>query len=85
GTAALTYLHRLKGFPLLEGARGRPSVDLAALSAAVARFSVLATALAPDLAEMDINPIIAGPEGAWAVDALVVPALPSSRPGMEPR
>ncbi|MBV9522364.1 MAG: acetate--CoA ligase family protein [Alphaproteobacteria bacterium] len=85
GTAALTYLHRLKGFPLLEGARGRPSVDLAALSAAVARFSVLATALAPGLAEMDINPIIAGPEGAWAVDALVVPALPSRRPGMEPR
>ena len=41
---------------------------------AIARFSLLAATLGRELAEMDLNPIIAGPEGAWAVDALVVPA-----------
>lgn len=77
--AAIGYLRRLRGFPLLEGARGRAPVDLAALGEAIARFSSLAAALGASLAEMDINPIIAGPRGAWAVDALTVPAPPRSR------
>lgn len=81
--AAEAYLRRLKGFALLDGARGRPRVDLAALGEAIARFSALALTLGPSLAEMDINPIIAGPGGAWAVDALVVPAPPKNGPGKE--
>jgi acyl-CoA synthetase (NDP forming) len=72
--AAIAYLRRLKGFPLLDGARGRAPADLAALGEAIARFSLLAAMLGRDIAEMDLNPIIAGPEGAWAVDALVVSA-----------
>jgi hypothetical protein len=39
----------------------------------VARFSVLASSLAGSIREIDINPIIASPAGAFAVDALVVP------------
>jgi acyl-CoA synthetase (NDP forming) len=68
------YLRRLKGFPLLDGARGRPRADLGALTTAIARFSILASVLADRVREIDINPIIAGPSGATAVDALVVPA-----------
>jgi acyl-CoA synthetase (NDP forming) len=75
---ALFYLRRLKGFALLDGARNRPRADLRALADAVVRFSVLVAALAGAIQEIDINPIIAGPLGAFAVDALVVPAGPAS-------
>jgi acetyltransferase len=78
--AAIAYLRRLKGYKLLDGARGRAPADHAALGEAIARFSLLATMLGRDIAEMDLNPIIAGPRGAWAVDALVVPALASVDP-----
>lgn len=70
---AISYLRRLKGFALLDGARNRPRADLRALADSVARFSVLASSLAGSVREMDINPIIASPVGAFAVDALVVP------------
>jgi len=70
---AVAYLKRLKGFPLLDGARGRPRVDLAALGDAIAAFAGMGRALGDSLAELDVNPIIAGAQGAVAVDALVVP------------
>jgi hypothetical protein len=70
---AVSYLRRLKGFPLLDGARNRPRADLNALAETVARFSVLAATLGGCVQEMDINPVIATPAGAFAVDALVVP------------
>ena len=61
----------LRGAPLLRGARGRPGTDadaLANLVAAVGRFLVDN----PEVLEVDLNPVIAGPAGAVAVDALVV-------------
>ncbi|MEW6223318.1 MAG: acetate--CoA ligase family protein [Chloroflexota bacterium] len=61
----------LRGAPLLRGARGRPGADvdaLAGLVAAVGRFLVDN----PEVLEVDLNPVIAGPAGAVAVDALVV-------------
>jgi len=70
---AVAYLRRLKGFPLLDGARGRPRVDLAALGAAIAAFAGMGCALGDSFAELDVNPVIAGAQGAVAVDALVVP------------
>lgn len=70
---ALSYLRRLKGFPLLDGARNRPRADLVSLGDAIARFSALAVALAGKVQEVDINPVIASAAGAFAVDALVVP------------
>jgi len=70
---ARRMLDRLKLRPLLDGMRGRPAADLSALAAAVARFSILAADLGDLLAEADVNPLIAGPQGPLAVDALVVP------------
>ena len=64
-------LGRLRGAALLDGVRGRPGVDLdglASLVAAVARLLVED----PDIVEIDLNPVIASPDGAVAVDALVV-------------
>ena len=80
---AVTYLRRLKGFPLLDGARGRPRVDLDVLGASIAAFAAMGLALGPSVAELDINPIIAGPHGAIAVDALVVPRAAVAAPGQE--
>ncbi|MSP88195.1 MAG: CoA-binding protein [Alphaproteobacteria bacterium] len=63
----------LKLRPVLDGVRGRPPANVSALAEAVARFSVLAAELGDLLAEADVNPLIAGPAGAIAVDALIVP------------
>jgi hypothetical protein len=57
---------------LLAGVRGKPAADLDALAQALARFSVLAASLGERIAEMDANPVIAGPGGCVAVDALVI-------------
>lgn len=65
-------LRRLRGFPLLAGARGRKPVDLVALGAAIAAFSRLGAALGDELAEFDLNPLICSEHGVVAVDALAV-------------
>ena len=62
----------LKVRPLLDGLRGAPAADVDALAEALARFSVLAVTLGEVIAEIDVNPFIAGPAGPIAVDALVV-------------
>ncbi len=69
---ARRLIDRLAIRPVLDGVRGAPAADLDALAEALARFSVLATELGGAIAEMDVNPVIAGPEGCIAVDALVV-------------
>jgi acyl-CoA synthetase (NDP forming) len=63
-------IRSVRSAPLLLGHRGRPPVDIAALQDALLRLSRLAEDH-PDLAELDLNPIIARPDGAVAVDARV--------------
>ncbi|MBM3524865.1 MAG: hypothetical protein FJX57_18105, partial [Alphaproteobacteria bacterium] len=58
---------------LLAGVRGRPASDLDSLCGQIARFSVMCADLAPLVAEIDANPVIAGAGGAIVVDAAVVP------------
>jgi len=58
---------------LLDGVRGRPAADVEAVARTIARLANLAAALGDLLAELDVNPLIAGPGGTMAVDALVVP------------
>jgi len=53
---------------LLFGHRGSEPVDVAALEELVLRISKLADSL-PELAELDLNPVIARPDGAFVVDA----------------
>lgn len=62
-------LRSLKGYPLLTGVRGRPPVDLRLLTQALANLSRLLEAWT-DLAELDLNPLIAGPDGVVVVDGL---------------
>lgn len=55
----------------LEGARGQAPVDTAALDGLLVRFSELVVNH-PRIAEVDINPLLAGPNGLLALDARVV-------------
>ena len=59
--------------PVLDGVRGAPATDVAALADAVSRLSLLAGELGDLIAELDVNPVIVSPTGCLAVDALVVP------------
>lgn len=66
---ARAMLQELRIAPLLAGARGRPAVDWTALCETISRFSVGAAGSAADLSEIEINPLIARPDGCVAVDA----------------
>jgi acyl-CoA synthetase (NDP forming) len=65
-------LRELRGFPLLQGARGAKPSDLGALVDAIMKVQRLAMELAHDVRELDINPLIVRPRGAVALDTLVV-------------
>ncbi|MBO0786799.1 MAG: acetate--CoA ligase family protein, partial [Actinobacteria bacterium] len=56
--------------PLLLGHRGAAAADLAALRDGLLRVSALADDL-PQVAELDLNPVIARPDGVTAVDARI--------------
>ena len=60
--AADDMLRRLKTFPLLDGYRGRPKTDLDSLRDLVMRVGALASTH-PAVAELDLNPVIATPDG----------------------
>lgn len=70
GTDASDLIHSIRAAPLLLGHRGTPAADIAALQDALLRISQLADDL-PQVAELDLNPVIARPDGAFAVDARV--------------
>jgi acetate---CoA ligase (ADP-forming) len=65
---AMVMLDELRMAPVLRGARGERPVDRAALADTIARFARIGVDL-PELAEIEINPLMAGPDGAVAVDA----------------
>jgi len=68
---AETLIRSLRGAAILEGARGRVALDVPAAAEAVAALSQLA-ASRPDLAEIEINPLLVTPSGALALDARVL-------------
>jgi len=64
---ARNMLDDIESAPLLKGARGREPVDQAALVETVQRLSQLVTDF-PAIVELDINPLVATPDGVKAVD-----------------
>jgi len=70
-------LDRLQMRKALDGWRGSPAAEVEAIIDAIVAIGMLATELGDHLAALDVNPLIAGPNGAIAVDALVVPELGS--------
>jgi hypothetical protein len=72
---AVAMIHRTKGVKLLDGTRGRPRGDIAALADLLVRLGDFAVANAGRLRALDLNPIIVKPsgEGVAAVDIAVEP------------
>ena len=62
-------LRSLRTFPLLDGYRGRRA-PIGAVEDVVAPVAALAAAH-PEIAELDCNPLVAGPDGAVIVDARI--------------
>ena len=70
-TLARRMMEQTRIYKALKGVRGRKSVDLAALEMLMVRFSALVTEQRW-IKEIDINPLLASPEGFMALDARVV-------------
>ncbi len=70
-TLALHMMEQTRIFSALKGTRGRPPVDLATLEQLLVRFSYL-VAEQRLIKEIDVNPLLASPEGLLALDARVV-------------
>jgi len=68
---ATELLLSLRGAALLTGARGRDPVDLDALATVVARVSCVA-AEHPELAELEVNPLLATADGVVGLDARAI-------------
>lgn len=68
---ARQMISEIKGYPLLNGYRGQPPADVAALENLLLKVSSFVEAH-PQIAELDLNPIFAYPNGALAVDARIV-------------
>ncbi len=51
-------IHGIRGFPLLDGFRGRPPADVEAVRDVLLRISGLVDAV-PEIAELDLNPLVA--------------------------
>jgi acyl-CoA synthetase (NDP forming) len=77
---AAAMVRSIRGYRLLEGYRGHPAADVAALEEALLRVSRLAEEV-PEVAELDLNPVFALPPGRGYLiaDARVRVEVP--RPG----
>ena len=69
--AAGAMLDRLRGRSILDGLRGRPEIDRAAVIDLIVALARLGWER-PDVLEADLNPVLAAARGAVAADALVV-------------
>lgn len=76
-TQARALVESLACAPLLYGARGRRPVDVDAVCAVLSRVSRLA-AEHPEIGDLEINPVLATPDGALGLDARIVLAAGSS-------
>ena len=63
-------INSVRAAPLLAGCWGTPPADTAALAGALLRVSRLADDL-PEVSELDLNPVVAQPDGVWCVDVRV--------------
>ena len=67
---ALTMIHNLKGYKLVKGVRGSKGVDENVFANIIQRVSALMT-IAPEIAEMDINPLLGDGSNVITVDARI--------------
>ncbi|WP_322796946.1 acetate--CoA ligase family protein [Tepidiforma sp.] len=68
---AQAMIDEIKGRPVLSGVRGQPPADIAALKQTILKVSEFVQQH-PEVRELDLNPVVAYPDGALAVDARIV-------------
>jgi acyl-CoA synthetase (NDP forming) len=71
GTTARGMIESLRIWPLLKGTRGEPGIDIDGLVEVIERLSFFASRN-PDVAELDINPLLVSAVGCRAVDARII-------------
>lgn len=73
---AKSMIEQTKSYMILNGARGQKPSDITALAGAIARLSRLVVNF-PEIVDLDINPLMAGPEGVVALDSRIALAAKS--------
>lgn len=68
---AASLIREIKGYPLLEGYRGAPAVDVQSLEDLLLKLSRFVLEY-PEIKELDLNPIFAYSNGNVAVDARII-------------
>ena len=84
GSDARRAVRSLRIWPLLDGFRSAPKGDVAGLESMIEALGRLAVDL-PEVAELDLNPVLVGPDGCVVVDAKVRVATPVGPDAMAPR
>ena len=64
-------IRNIKGYPLLNGFRGTPKIDVANLESWLLKLSDFAQSY-PEVKEFDLNPVFAYAQGAMIVDARII-------------
>lgn len=77
---ALAMIASLGISPLLDPYRGKPGISRQAIAAAVSTLSRLIAAFPDRISEIDVNPLIARPDGVTAVDAVILTRHAEDRP-----
>ncbi len=68
---AARMIRRLRSYPIIQGVRGKAGVNEELLIQTILKLSALLEA-APEISEMDINPLLGSPEDLVAVDARIL-------------
>ena len=69
-TEASEMIQSLRGYKLIQGTRGQEGVNEVLFNEAIRRVSALCTA-APEIFEMDLNPLLGNSKQVIAVDARI--------------
>ena len=69
-TEALRMIHSLKSYKIIQGVRGQKPIDELAFAEIICRLSALLE-VAPEIAEIDLNPLLGNDLGVVAVDARI--------------
>ncbi|MBN2033265.1 MAG: acetate--CoA ligase family protein [Deltaproteobacteria bacterium] len=80
-TSAENMIKSIKAYRVLQGIRGKPATDIKAAKLCILRLSAMVSNH-PEIAELDINPLILYPEGQGCVvaDARIVLSRPEPPP-----
>ena len=69
-TESITMIQRLRAYKIIQGVRGREGVNESLFSEIIQRISALVT-VAPEIVEMDINPLMGSSQKITAVDTRI--------------